>query len=122
VIIGSPRQEPEDLLAFYKAEATYWRGEAERLRGTLRRIEQSLGGTNAWVPPEPPIGTQYFVDGGLAWTRTLAGWVCPREACSNCPTDWQELWELIDNSAERVDRLLPWALFNVPDIERPGRS
>jgi|SRR6185437_4604036 len=96
-----------DILTFYKAEAVYWRGEAERLRATLRSIERALRDTQPWLPPEPPEGTRFVVDGELAWTRTSQGWICCRESCANCPTIWHEVHDRIGDSVENITRLLP---------------
>ena len=79
---------------FYKAEAEYWRTEAQRLKDLLTEIANK-----AWhrdyvtAPPEPPVGTRFYYENSMTWERTTKGWVCSNPQCNNCPTDWPEAWQ-----------------------------
>lgn len=77
--------EPQD--DFRDREVTYWRGRAEIAEYQLKRAAEIHPG----LPPEPPVGTQFFQgDGKLIWEHHEDGWRCTESSCVNCPCDWGE--------------------------------
>lgn len=89
---------------FYKKEAEYWQDETERLLDIFDQIIYiAKSRRDGKVPPEPPIGTKFFLGTEAVWESTTAGWSCSDKTCRHCPTDWQEVYTFgLDKKATRV--------------------
>lgn len=100
------------LIRFLSEEAAYWRYEAEIAQATLRKVHTivtqmvapGVNLTKRPVPPEPPIGTKYLVDGYLHIEHQTEGWISAETAAV---IEWPELWRGLQESVEHIVRVLP---------------
>lgn len=105
-------QPPVVNVAYLEATAEYWRTKADRMQGILRGLSDQIITARRTdpYPPEPPVGSEVYTGGHLAFTRSDDGWHCPGKGdpCRNCPCIWEEVW---DRTGTNVDStiVLPWA-------------
>lgn len=80
-----------ERVVFLESEVAFWRARAETLEVLLREA----GKFSEETPPEPPLGTEYWINGHRAWSRREDGWHCwDTHDCRNCPCEWLEAWDM----------------------------
>jgi hypothetical protein len=81
---------------FYRAEAEYWRAEANRVSAVLRALTETIETTTvpgSWMNrPEPPVGTRFYspqqCPDVVEWIRHDDGWHCSHSDMADQAMSW----------------------------------